>query len=128
MNWTHVLNAAGLCLFGYNILDYKTLPDFLNAADGKEWDMEESERMGLRITLARQIFNIRADMSLDRYTFPVRALGKPALSSDDLKNVSVDLDVLVGEYITEMGWDEKTGLPSRETLSDLGLQRFISHK
>ena len=124
VNWTHVLNAAGLCLFGYNILDYKTLPDFLNAADGKEWTMDELERMGLRITLARQIFNIRAGWTLDRYTFPDRVLGKPPLLTGDLKDVSVKLETLVGEYLGEMRWDEKTGLPYSKVLEDLGLSGF----
>jgi aldehyde:ferredoxin oxidoreductase len=127
VNWTHVLNSAGLCLFGYNILDYKTLPDVLNAADGREWDLQELSRMGLRITLARQIFNIRAGWTLDRYRFPDRALGKPALSSGELKDVSVDLELLFNEYMNEMGWDTKTGLPTDEILNDLGLKRFLSN-
>ena len=125
VNWTHVLNAAGLCLFGYNILDYKTLPDFLSAADGQKWTLEELERMGLRITLARQIFNVRAGWTLDRYTFPDRVLGKPPLTSGDLRGVSVELETLVEEYLAEMGWDGKTGLPGREVLDELGLSEFV---
>ena len=126
VNWTHVLNGAGLCLFGYNILDYKTLPDFLNAADGMKWDMVELERIGLRITLARQIFNIRAGWTLDRYSFPDRALGKPALSTGELKDVSVDLERLLDEYLREMRWDKKTGRPQSSVLEDLGLSKYIS--
>jgi aldehyde:ferredoxin oxidoreductase len=126
VNWTHVLNAGGLCLFGYNILDYKTLPDFLSAADGKEWSLEELERMGLRITLARQIFNIRAGWTLDRYSMPDRALGKPPLTTGDLKDVFVDLNTMVSEYLYEMGWDSSTGLPAKTVLEELGLSRFIS--
>jgi aldehyde:ferredoxin oxidoreductase len=124
VNWTHVLNAAGLCLFGYFILDYKTLPDLLKAADGKSWSLDELERMGLRITLARQIFNVRAGWTLDRFTFPDRALGKPPLKTGELKGVSIDLNALVREYLEEMGWDVKTGLPSREVLRELNLARF----
>ena len=126
VTWTHVLNAAGLCLFGYNILDYKTLPDFLNAADGKEWDIGELERMGSRITLARQVFNILAGWTLDRYTFPDRVLGKPPLATGDLQDVSVNLDILIREYLDEMGWDATTGLPPKEALDDLGLSGFFS--
>jgi len=126
VNWTHVLNAAGLCLFGYNILDYKTLPDFLSAADGKNWSMGELERMGLRITLARQIFNVRAGWTLDRYTFPDRVLGKPPLSDGELKDVTVDLHTMVREYLEEMRWDKKTGLPPDEVLGEFNLSRFLS--
>jgi aldehyde:ferredoxin oxidoreductase len=126
VNWTHVLNAAGLCLFGYFILDYKTLPEFLEAADGKHWSLEELEEVGLRITLARQIFNVRAGWTLDRYTFPDRALGKPPLESGDLAGVSVDLHTLVREYLGERGLDEKTGLPPEEVLRELNLSRFLA--
>jgi len=126
VNWTHVLNAAGLCLFGYNILDYKTLPDFLSAADGKNWSMGELERMGLRIALARQIFNVRAGWTLDRYTFPDRVLGKPPLSDGELKDVTVDLHTMVREYLEEMRWDKKTGLPPDEVLGEFNLSRFLS--
>jgi aldehyde:ferredoxin oxidoreductase len=126
VDWTHVLNAAGLCLFGYNILDYKTLPDFLNAADGKMWSMDELERMGQRITLARQVFNVRAGWTLDRYTFPDRVLGNPPLQSGETKDVTVDLQIMVHEYLSEMGWDEKTGLPPEDVLKDLALSVFLS--
>jgi aldehyde:ferredoxin oxidoreductase len=126
VNWTHVLNAAGLCLFGYAILDYHTLPDVLNAADGGNWTLEELERIGLRITLARQIFTVRAGWTLDRYTFPKRALGTPPLESGETRGVKVDLEVMVREYLEEMGWDTETGLPAADTLEELNLSRFLA--
>ena len=45
-NLSHALNAAGLCLFGYAMLDYKSLPDFLAAADGTAWSIEELAKAG----------------------------------------------------------------------------------
>ena len=88
--------------------------------------LDELERMGLRITLARHIFNVRAGWTLDRFTFPDRALGKPPLKTGELKGVSIDLNALVREYLEEMGWDVKTGLPSREVLRELNLARFLT--
>jgi aldehyde:ferredoxin oxidoreductase len=126
VNWTHTLNAAGLCLFGYITLDYKTLPEFLHAADGKRWSLERLERIGLRIALARQIYNVRAGITLDGYTFPNRALGKPPLKTGETKSVTIDLYTMVREYLQEMGWNEKTGLPKDEELDDLNLSRFLS--
>jgi aldehyde:ferredoxin oxidoreductase len=84
------------------------------------------ERIGLRITLARQIFHMRAGWTLERYSFPDRALGKPPLEGGELKGVSVDLQALARDYLREAGWDEKTGLPSPEVLRALNLSRFMT--
>jgi aldehyde:ferredoxin oxidoreductase len=84
------------------------------------------ERIGLRIALARQIYNVRAGITLDGYTFPNRALGKPPLKTGETKSVTIDLYTMVREYLQEMGWNEKTGLPKDEELDDLNLSRFLS--
>jgi aldehyde:ferredoxin oxidoreductase len=124
-NWAHVLNSAGLCLFGYAILSYKTLPDFLKAADGRDWTLEELEEVGRRLTLARQIFNVKAGWSIDRYDFPERVLGSPPLKSGQTKGVTVDLQTMIKEYTELEGLDPSTGLPSREVLETLDLARFL---
>jgi aldehyde:ferredoxin oxidoreductase len=124
-NWTHVLNSAGLCLFGYFILSYKTLPDYLSAADGTEWTMEELEKMGERLTAIRQIFNIRAGQSIGDYGFPERAMGNPPLETGPTKGVKVDIQTMLREYFEAAGFDEETGLPSREVLESLHLVQFL---
>ena len=125
-DWAHVLNSAGLCLFGYAILSYKTLPDFLKAADGTEWTLQELAAVGRRLTLARQIFNVKAGWTLDRYSFPDRVLGTPPLKSGETKGVKVDLKTMVKEYLETEGLDPTTGLPSREVLETLDLARYLS--
>ena len=125
-DWAHVLNSAGLCLFGYAILSYKTLPDFLKAADGTEWTLQELAAVGRRLTLARQIFNVKAGWTLDRYSFPERVLGTPPLKSGETKGVKVDLKTMVKEYLETEGLDPTTGLPSGEVLETLDLARYLS--
>jgi aldehyde:ferredoxin oxidoreductase len=124
-NWAHVLNSAGLCLFGYAILSYKTLPHFLKAADGSEWTLEELADVGRRLTLARQIFNVRAGWTLDRYAFPERVLGNPPLPGGETGGVKVDLKTMVKEYLETEGLDPSTGLPSPEVLESLDLGRYL---
>jgi aldehyde:ferredoxin oxidoreductase len=124
-NWAHVLNSAGLCLFGYAILSYKTLPDFLKAADGTDWTLEELDQIGKRLTLVRQIFNVKAGWTVDRYDFPERVLGNPPLDSGETKGVTVDLQTMVGEYLELEGLSSSTGLPSREVLETLDLARYL---
>ncbi len=126
VNLTHVLNSAGLCLFGYFILDYKTLPEFLKAADGRSWDLKELEKIGLRITVLRYLFNFRAGIRLNQYTFPERALGMPPLTSGATKGVQVDLDTMLKEYLEEMHWDPDTGLPSERVLEEMNLAQYLT--
>lgn len=125
INWTHVLNSAGLCLFGYFILSYKTLPEFLKAADGTTWSMEELEDLGLRLTMARQIFNVRAGWTLDRYTISSRALGNPPLQTGETKGVQVDLQRMLQEYLQYRKLDPKTALPEKNELERLKIARFL---
>jgi len=47
--------------------------------------MEELEAVGLRITVARQIFNVRAGWTLDRYSISERILGNPPLATGKTK-------------------------------------------
>lgn len=124
-NWAHVLNSAGLCLFGYAMLSYRTLPDVLQAADGTEWSLEELEEVGRRVTLARQIFNVKAGWTLQRYDFPQRALGDPPLAGGQTRGVRVDLRTMVEEYLEAEGLDPATGLPSEDVLEELDLARYL---
>jgi aldehyde:ferredoxin oxidoreductase len=125
-NWAHVLNSAGLCLFGYAMLSYRTLPEYLKAADGTEWSLQELAEVGRRLTAVRQIFNVRAGWTLDRYSFPERVLGNPALEHGETRGVRVDLPSMVKEYLEWEGMDPVTGLPPREELEALHLARYLS--
>jgi len=120
-NLSHALNALGLCLFGYAMLDYKIVPEFLAAADGTSWSVEELARTGLRIAMARFLFNARAGIVAGQGSFPGRALGKPPLAAGETKGVQVDLDTMVREYQELLGADPKTGLPPMKVLQELGL-------
>jgi aldehyde:ferredoxin oxidoreductase len=124
-NLSHALNALGLCLFGYAMLDYKTLPDFLTAADGAAWSVEDLAQAGLRIAMARFLFNARAGLSPTGHGFPERALGQPPLQAGDTKGVQVDLSAMVREYQELLGVDPKTGLPPMKVLQELGLAGYL---
>ena len=77
------------------------------------------------MTQARQIFNVKAGCTVDRYDFPERILGKPPLEDGKTRGVTVDLQTLVGEYLELEGLDPSTGLPSREDLEVLELAHYL---
>lgn len=125
VNLIHMMNAAGLCLFGYYILDYHALPEFLNAADGKTWSLKELERIGYRIAVLRHLFNQRAGIRFQDYPFPTRVLGDPPLERGPNQGVRIDLETMVGEYLEQSGFDLQSGEPTAETLESLNLSRYF---
>jgi aldehyde:ferredoxin oxidoreductase len=79
-------------------------------------------RAGLRIAMARFLFNSRAGIVAGKGGFPERALGKPPLTAGETKDVKVDQAAMVREYQELPGVDSKTGLPPTQVLQELGLR------
>jgi aldehyde:ferredoxin oxidoreductase len=112
----HAFNCLGLCLFGYASMDYHALPDFLEAADGEKWSVGDLHDAGMRIHLARHLFNLKAGIRFHEAEFPARVLGKPPLTSGATKGVSVDLDKLLEGYFREFEMDPDSEMPSEAIL------------
>jgi len=125
VNWYHVLSSSGLCIFGFSVLDYKTLPDFLEAADGSKWTMAELEKIGHRIAVLRHIFNLKAGINPKDFKFPARVLGNPPLQSGETRGVSIDLEAMLKAYLKEAGFDTETAIPGKEVLAELGLSKYF---
>jgi aldehyde:ferredoxin oxidoreductase len=119
-NFGHVVNAAGVCLFGANRLPARMIAEFLSATLGKEFTLEDLLETGARIATLRTAFNVREGHRPIDVKLPARVEGRPPLPGGPLKGVTLDTDTEVAEYLAAMGWDE-TGKPKKETLERLGL-------
>jgi aldehyde:ferredoxin oxidoreductase len=84
---------------------------------------EEIERVGDRINNLARVFNVGAGFTRNDDTLPDRLMTEPLkagaskghlISRDELKK-------MLDEYYTERGWDLRTGTPTREKLTELGL-------
>ena len=115
-------SCAGLCVRGYLSYHVQFLPRFLSAVTGKDWSLEELITVGERVANIRQAFNIRERVNLVEEYFPSLILGNPPLEKGPLKGVTVDLELMMDEYFREMDWDRKSGRPSKEKLTELGLE------
>ncbi len=120
----HALNALGLCIFGYSSMDYHVLPEFLRAADGTEWTVEELDAAGMRIHLARHLFNLKAGIRFREAEFPPRVLGRPPLESGAVRGVEVDLDTLLEGYFREFDLHPATEKPSDRILEKYDLLKW----
>jgi len=122
----HVVNAAGLCMFGAVCCVGEAIPEFLSAVLGVEYPMERVLETGWRIGTLRMAFNAREGVASAKLGVPKRMLGIPALAAGPLKGVQVDNETQNREYLEAMGWDPDTAVPNRETMANLGLTAYGS--
>lgn len=121
----HVMNAAGVCLFGFLSYEWPWLPDFLEAVTGWEWPMETVRRTGDRIGTMRHLFNLREGINPLEYTIPGRVVGDPPQTTGPLEGRTVDYKTMVREYLEYIGWDPVTAVPRKEKLEELGLGDLV---
>ena len=121
----HVVNADGCCMFGSVCIPAQAQVDFLNAAMGTDWTIDDLLDIGDRIASLRVAFNLREGIKNADVKVPGRVIGNPPLQAGPTKGISVDLDVQQREYFEEMGWSQD-GVPSKKTLERLGLDFTIA--
>ncbi len=120
----HALSSAGLCTFCYSIIDYRRLVEVLSAADGEAWTVDAFYEAGRRISVLRHLFNLKAGIRFTDFAFPRRVLGDPPLQEGPTAGASIDLDLLVREYLQEMGFGPQSCAPSEELLEELSISCF----
>jgi len=119
----HIVNAAGLCAFGYFAGEpEKIIADYISAVTGWERSWEELCVCAERIMAMRQAFNSREGINNRRDWFVhSRIPGIPPQSQGPLKGVTVDMDAQAEFHMEQLGWDPATCKPTREKLLELGL-------
>ncbi len=121
VNVLHVANACGYCMLAYFFVDINVMPQFLNAVTGWDKTMEEYLTIGERIHTIRHAFNIREGYNPLEQKYSPRIFGDKPLEKGPTKGMTVDVKTMLNEYLAEMGWDEKTTKPSKESLLALGM-------
>ena len=117
----HVMQCAGLCMFGYMSMEANAVPEFLNLVAGWDYGTDDLLKIGERIATIRQAFNIREGISINDFKVPNRVLGHPPLEAGPTAGREVDIETLRREYLQAMDWDLETGKPSKRKLLELGL-------
>ena len=122
-NMLHVINCVGMCEFMYYSLpSADVVTDLLNAATGWKLTTDDLVKTGERIATLRHAFNLREGINPLKEKMPGRISGRPPLPAGPLKDVTIDMDTLQGEYLKAMDWDPVTARPSAQRLRELGLQ------
>ena len=119
----HLINATGLCSFGYLLIGNpsKYLAGFMKAVTGWDCSMNELLKAGERITTMRHVFNLREGINpLERTVHP-RIVGKPPYEAGPLAAVTADIEAQNYWNLGALDWDRVTTKPSKKKLLELGL-------
>jgi aldehyde:ferredoxin oxidoreductase len=127
VNIYHVSNSVGNCMLAYFFVSAQTIPRFIAAATGWDFDMDECMEAGERIQLMRHAFNVREGYNpLDALKeISGRIFGDPPLEAGPNRGITVDADAMIQEYLSYADWDPVTTRPSREKLASFGLEEVI---
>jgi aldehyde:ferredoxin oxidoreductase len=116
-----VVNAAGVCLFGYGSTNVSFIPEFLEAVTGWPFGVEDMLLAGERIANMRQAFNVREGINTLARSIPRRAYGRPPLENGPTAGIEVQVEQMVQEYLDDMGWTRDAAVPLPSVLKRLGL-------
>jgi aldehyde:ferredoxin oxidoreductase len=120
-----VLNALGLCIFvsGKPALGPTTLARFYSACTGRDTTPADIMKYGEKVFTQLKAYNVREGLTRKDDTWPDRFFNEPLPEGPTRGSVlSRDkINHLLDEYYLLRGWDIKTGIPTREKLTKLGL-------
>jgi aldehyde:ferredoxin oxidoreductase len=119
----HVVNAAGLCLFGgIGVEDPgKYISGYMSAVTGWERSMDELLKAGERSAVMRHVFNLREGITpLELFVHP-RIVGTPPQKQGPLAGVTADIRAQAIWGLGALDWDWATAKPSKKKLLELGL-------
>jgi len=122
-----IIDSAGLCIFfavrNLAAKDLGVAPvgilEYLNAATGAGYSLEELMQAGERIINAERMFLVKAGFTRKDDSLPKRLTGEPS-PTGPAKGMVCHLEEMLEEYYQVQGWTED-GIPGEEMLNRLGL-------
>jgi len=124
---TEITNMAGYCLFSDFALPPECKTKFLTAVTGNDYSGEEERKLGLRSYVMRSAFNWREGMRRSDHKIADRLVGKPPMKDGPNEGITINNEKLADNFYSALGWDVATGIPTRESLEQIGgLERVIA--
>ncbi|MBS3825553.1 aldehyde ferredoxin oxidoreductase family protein [Candidatus Bipolaricaulota bacterium] len=118
-----IVDSLGICKVPLLSLiedyDLSVTSELATKVLGKKMDPEDLLIIGERIVTGERLFNVRMGLTGEDDRLPEKFTSEP-ISEGPVKGAVVDLESMLGEFYSRMGWDEK-GIPDREKLKGLGL-------
>ncbi len=120
---SHIINASGLCLFGFGTTDDagKYISGYMSAVTGWERSWDELLKVGERIANMRHIINLREGINPLKWAIHPRIIGKPPQTAGPHAGITADIEAQVYWNLGALDWDRVTTKPSKKKLLELGL-------
>ncbi|MBN2318901.1 MAG: aldehyde ferredoxin oxidoreductase family protein [Acidobacteria bacterium] len=116
-----LLDSSGMCALYTVNTPPPDLAELIARVTGWDFGWEEALEAGRRVLTLRQAFNAREGLTPDKIDLPDRIKNDPLKSGEDTLP-KIDFQALREGFFIEMGWDAKTGIPSKQAIQDLGLE------
>lgn len=118
--YKELTDGAGGCLFAMVLgVNHWKLFEWLNAAAGWQKTPDEFMEIGRNIQTLRQLFNVRHGIDPMSFKMSARMSGEPPLQAGPNKDKSVPIEEMMRLHWKAFGWDERTGVPSRQLVQRL---------
>ena len=126
-NLWRVMDALGLCLFGYaprGVMPIETMVQSLNAVTGWNTSLYELMKSGERGTMMAKAFNCREGFTIKDDLLPKRLFDSKPDGPDSGKKIfkEKDFEEAIELYYELIGCDPTSGRPSRGKLISLDLE------
>lgn len=106
-------------------LDLPTLSQAVNAATGWNTDLQEIFNVGRRAINLMRVFNIKAGLTPDLEKPSTRYGSTPTDGPAKGQSIMPHWENMLDQYYQLMGWDRKTGMPSSNSLKEIGLEHLV---
>ena len=117
-----VHNASGMCSRTGGSLP--VLTRLLSSATGVDFTEKELLQTGERIFNVQKAFNSRLGLTRKDDNLSVPEKIREPIKEGSYKGMALELDMMLDEYYETRGWDQQTGLQTREKLEELGLEHI----
>ena len=123
-DWCAVIDSLEPCkniMENMEILTFDRAAEVIAAVTGLRMSASEVRHTGERIVNIERAFNIREGIRRSDDTLP-RRFREEALPEGASKGTVFEQEPMLDEYYSERGWNQRTGIPTRQTLERLDLK------
>jgi aldehyde:ferredoxin oxidoreductase len=119
-DWRTVYNSMVMCIFA-NVAPQMQV-DLINAACGYHWTIEEMMQVGERGWNMKRAINNRLGLTSENDKLP-KALLEP-LPTGGTEGFVPDIQKMLEAYYDTRSWDRETGFPTKQKLTELGMEEI----
>jgi aldehyde:ferredoxin oxidoreductase len=125
-----IIDSMILCKFsrGTYYEAFEDISKYYTLVTGIEITPEELKTTGARINTIGRLYNIREGFTRKDDTLPAKVMSTPIPEDTVSKGSYItqeELDFMLDDYYETRGWTNE-GVPTKETLKELGLKDFFN--